>query len=151
MVYYLPPYSLQYAPVEHFSRCTRKICDRLQSANELDWTLKKEGVLSWMLSRISILHSLFAAGDTWPGRSRSNFRSWFTILAASELISSVLGEIQYEILPIIISKYISKSDTYFSVIFDLKLMDVNTALNVENSLSYTKNEEVLDNSFNIFV
>ena len=41
-----------------------------------------------------------AAGDTWPGLSRSNFRSWFTILAASELISSVLGEVQYEILPI---------------------------------------------------
>ena len=44
MVYYLPPYSLQYAPVEHFSPCSRKICDRLQSANELDWTLNKEGV-----------------------------------------------------------------------------------------------------------
>ena len=62
-----------------------------------------------------------------------------------------MDEIQYEILPIIISKYISKSDTYFSVIFDLKLMDVNTALNVENSLSYTKKEEVLDNTFINFV
>ena len=43
-----------------------------------------------------------AGGDTWSGRTRSNFRSWFTILAASELISSALGEVQYEeILPII--------------------------------------------------
>ena len=36
---------------------------------------------------------------------------------------------------IIISEYISKLNTYFSLIFDLKLIEVNTALNVENSLS----------------
>ena len=51
-----------------------------------------------------------------------------------------LSSVNYDLPPnlfmmIIMSKYTSKSDTYFSVIFDLKLMDASTALNVENSLS----------------
>ena len=51
-------------------------------------------------------------------------------------LSSVIYNVPPNLFMMItISKYISKSDTYFSVISDLKFMDVNTALNVENSLS----------------
>ena len=54
-----------------------------------------------------------------------------------------LSSINYDIPPnlfmmIIMSKYTSKSYTYFLVIFDLKIMDVSTALNVVNPLSKTK-------------
>ena len=50
--------------------------------------------------------------------------------------SSVIYDVPPNLfMMIIISKYISNSDTYFSMIFDPKLMDVNAALNVENSLS----------------
>ena len=54
-----------------------------------------------------------------------------------------LSSINYDMPPnlfmmIIMSKYTSKSYIYFSVIFDLKIMDVRTALNVVNPLSLTK-------------